>query len=97
MTSVRRSPCVVRDGAFVEPCSSLSAVVTASQGDKRNGVLQFAYVNMRDLKPSRSFYGIRTPGFPQGVAFNHCPFCGADISAPFATPAEKNASEIVAQ
>ena len=80
-----RIRCSVRDGLFVEPCETL-----ASNTDnyipgfsKAKGIFRRELTNRKTLKPSRTYYGIKSKAHPNGFLFNVCPFCGEDISAPF--------------
>ena len=85
-----RTQCTVRDGRFVEPCVTL-----ASNTDnhipgfsKAKGIFRRELTNRKTLKPSRTYYGIRSKAHPNGFLFNVCPFCGEDISAPFTSNEE---------
>lgn len=77
--------CTVRDGKFVEPCQTLlDNVDVANAGfSKAKGIARWVSVSMETLDPLRSMIGIRTKAHPNGILFNHCPFCGEKIDAPF--------------
>ncbi|MFN3833427.1 MAG: hypothetical protein ACK4SQ_14475 [Allorhizobium sp.] len=83
----KREKCSVKQQDFVEPCTTLEETINnnAPAFSNRKGV---AVWNMRRREggksvPSRTFFGLICEAYPKGVAFNHCPFCGEDISAPF--------------
>ena len=79
--------CSVREGNFVEPCTALSANTdnAFSAFSKAKGVTRWAYSDMTTHEPSRTFFGVKTKAHPDGFLFSFCPFCGVDISAPFAS------------
>lgn len=78
--------CYVREGRFVEPCEGLeSAVENISPAfSKASGIARWTLTNMKERKPSRTMFGIKSKKYPKGMLFNFCPFCGAQIDAPFA-------------
>jgi hypothetical protein len=80
-----RTKCRVRDGRFVEPCDILAKAVDvyAPGFSRAKGIFEQTYTNMETGEPSRTFYGVRTKEFPNGLLFNLCPWCGERISAPF--------------
>ena len=75
--------CTVREGRFVEPCVSLQSVIDGYGYGKKKGVFHMTLTNMKEMKPSRSYVGIKTNNHPNGFLFNVCPFCGERIDAPF--------------
>ena len=77
--------CEVKDGAFVEPCKMLEGVVDNNTPafSKTKGVSVWHTFNWKTGKPGRTFFGVKSKGYPKGVAFNFCPFCGTQIDAPF--------------
>lgn len=81
-------PCAVRDGRFVEPCTSLARSFDGSPMGKGRGLFLFNMVNLNTLTPTRSFVVLRMGEHKEkGVALNVCPFCGERIDAPFCEPA----------
>lgn len=80
-----KSKCAVRAGNFVIPCQTLSDLIddNALGFSRAKGIVQWNYTNMKTSQPSRSFVGAKTKAYPKGFAFNFCPVCGTDISAPF--------------
>lgn len=82
-----REKCSVRDGDFVEPCKTLEECVNNSTPafSNRKGVAVWKMYRRQEGKsvPSRTFFGLICAPHPKGILFNHCPFCGEDISAPF--------------
>lgn len=89
-----RTTCTVRDGRFVEPCVTLEQATDNNMGSfsKMKGIFCTTYTNMKTRKPARTFYGVKTKQFANGIAFNNCPFCGSDISAPFMQEDEPEAA-----
>lgn len=83
----RKIRCTVRDGRFVEPCEALEQLIDVHQPgfSRKRGVFQTTYTNMQTHEPSRSFVGIKCDEYKNGLLFNFCPVCGANISAPFAS------------
>lgn len=85
--SEEREKCSVRDGDFVEPCKTLEECVNNSTPafSSRKGVAVWNMVRREGGRtvPSRTFFGLICENYPKGMLFNHCPFCGEDISAPF--------------
>jgi hypothetical protein len=77
--------CSVRDGRFVEPCTTLASTIEnhTPAFSKAKGMAFWRYTNFRTGHPSRSFVGILSKSYPKGMLFNFCPFCGGNISAPF--------------
>lgn len=84
-TQDRVLKCTVRDGHFVEPCTTLDENTDNQQAafGRAKGITAWRYTSMTTLKPSRTFYGAKTKRNPNGHLFNFCPFCGEDISKPF--------------
>jgi len=84
----RKMECTVRDDRFVEPCQSLDENTQnpAAAFSTAKGITRWAYTDMTTSKPSRTFFGVKSKAHPKGFLFNHCPFCGVDISAPFVGP-----------
>ena len=82
---VEKCDCNVRDGRFVEPCDALAGVIDNNIPgfSKAKGIFIQHLTNMKTLKPSRSYVGIKSKNHPNGLLFNVCPFCGVDISSPF--------------
>lgn len=76
--------CTVRDGRFVEPCDSLTkATEYGHPRGKQKGIFQYAYSNFED-GPTRTMFGAKSgEQVERGLLFNFCPYCGANISAPF--------------
>lgn len=79
--------CTVEDGKHVRPCKGLdeSTEGRGSSGRER-GIRVFDLT--KDGKPSRTFYAIKSEAYPGGLAINFCPFCGAQIDAPFSEPTQ---------
>lgn len=77
--------CVVRDGLFVEPCEALEENVANNMPgfSAVKGISHWQLINSDTHKPSRSYFGVKTKKNPNGFLFNFCPFCGAQIDAPF--------------
>ena len=48
------------------------------------GVFIQNLINMNTHKPSRTYVGLKSANFKNGILFNFCPFCGQKIDAPFA-------------
>lgn len=80
-----RIRCSVRDGLFVEPCETLARNTDnhAPGFSKAKGIFRQELTNMNTMKPSRTYYGIKSKAHPNGLLFNNCPFCGERIDAPF--------------
>lgn len=83
MTEYKR--CSVRDGRFVDPCKTLADATDNMIGSfsKAKSIFRTELTNINTLEPSRTYYGIKTKQFPNGMLFNNCPFCGERIDAPF--------------
>lgn len=81
--------CTVRGGNFVIPCGTLDECVNNNTPafSTRKGVAVWNRFRREgvSLVPSRTFFGLICSAHPNGIAFNYCPFCGEDISAPFFT------------
>ena len=75
--------CTVREGRFVDPCSSLSSVIDGYGMGRAKGVFKSDLTNTKTWEPSRSYVGIKSKQHPNGFLFNFCPFCGTQIDAPF--------------
>jgi hypothetical protein len=94
--SEKSEKCVVVGGNFVEPCATLEECVnnSAPSFSTRKGVAVWNLCRHEGgkLAPSRTFVGLICSAHPNGIAFNHCPFCGEDISAPFFTEADEDAA-----
>lgn len=84
-TPDRIAKCSVRAGNFVEPCTALEEVTIGEAAfNSRKGVVVWNLFNLTSGAPTRSFIGVRSGSVhKKGMAFNFCPFCGTDISAPF--------------
>jgi len=86
---VRKIPdpvnCSVREGLFVDPCSSLQAVIgnNVPGFSKAKGVFLQTLHSRTIHEMTRQYVGIKSKQHPNGFLFNFCPFCGTDISAPF--------------
>lgn len=80
-----RTKCAVRDGLFVEPCATLAAAVDNSIPgfSKAKGIFRRELTNMATGEPARTYFGIKTKEFSNGILFNHCPWCGESIDGPF--------------
>lgn len=78
-----RVKCTVRDGRFVEPCKTLMEATDNHGFSKARGIFRSELHNMKLMKPSRTYFGIKSKRFPNGILFNNCPFCGEEIDAPF--------------
>lgn len=83
--SNQKRDCHVRDGLFVEPCEGLDGIIDNNMPgfSKAKGVFIQNLTNRNTRKPSRTYIGIKSKKYANGILFNHCPFCGVDISAPF--------------
>ena len=77
--------CSVRDGRFVEACTSLKMATDNNIPgfSKAKGIFRSELTNMKTHQPSRTYYGVKSKQYPNGLLFNFCPFCGCDIGAPF--------------
>lgn len=92
MSEERIAECRVRDGNFVEPCSALQECIAGSAFDKRKGVVQWNFMNMKTGEWSRSIIGIRSGQHAEkGIVFNYCPFCATKIDTPV-VPADEAAA-----
>ena len=89
-----RKTCIVEDGKHVRPCLWLEKA-TDGRGNygRERGLRYFDYTNMETGKPTRSFYAIKSAEFPKALAISYCPFCGTDISAPWAVETEEARTE----
>lgn len=93
--SERRSPCEIKEGRFVEPCTTLAECVSGSAFDRQKGVIEWNYIDISKHKLSRRFYGLRCGAHAaKGIAFNWCPFCGTRIDAPFYEPEDACADDL---
>lgn len=81
----QRNQCVVRDGRFVDACLTLAKATDNNMpGFSRiKAISRWEMTNINTGDPSRTYYGVKSKQFPNGISFNTCPFCGTDISAPF--------------
>jgi hypothetical protein len=74
--------CSVREGRFVDPCDSLDAASEYGHPTRRSKGL-FAWALSNPNGPTRTMYGVKSGEYvKEGMVFNFCPFCGANISAP---------------
>jgi hypothetical protein len=91
--------CTVRDGLFVQPCKSLEEMTEIGNppSGKSRGIYWWQLSNLKTHKPSRSFFGAKSTGMPKGMAFNFCPWCGTNISAPFMQDAQNRKRQSGAQ
>jgi hypothetical protein len=82
--------CTVRDGLFVEPCETLAKAIDNNSPafSRIKGIMKWNMFSRKDHKPSRSYVGLRSKNYPDGILFNWGPFCGVRIDAPFAEPVE---------
>lgn len=84
---IERVNCNVRDGLFVEPCSTLEECTqNPFPGfSKKKGISRWDMKRRTDQgsMPSRTYFGIMCDAYPNGMLLNWCPFCGTDISGPF--------------
>jgi hypothetical protein len=80
----RRTPCVVREGSFVEPCTALEECIVGSGSfNKKKGVVLWDLYDMKTMKHTRRFIGIRSGVHAdKGIVFNFCPFCATPIDTP---------------
>jgi hypothetical protein len=80
-----KTKCKVRDNRFVDPCETLSQTIDNNIPgfSKATGVFIQHLTNMKTFKPSRTYVGLKSKNFKNGLLFNFCPFCGEDISDPF--------------
>lgn len=87
MSDATANRCSVERGEVVHPCASLSSALECDNPTgKRKGVWCWHYVDIKGDwdKPSRQFFGVKSgEHVEKGFAFNFCPWCGVDISAPF--------------
>jgi hypothetical protein len=83
--SAPQTTCTVREGRFVDPCDTLDRMVENqfSAFSRAKGITRWAYTNMKTREPSRTFFGVKCRAQPNGILFNFCPFCGAQIDVPF--------------
>ena len=92
-----KEKCTVRDGLFVEPCKSLDEMTEFGNPPpgKQRGIYSWRFTNLNTHKPTRHFFGAKSTAQPKGLAFNFCPWCGTDISAPFlpAAPSRRSLAE----
>lgn len=87
--------CTVTNGKFIEPCSHLSNVTEFGNPRlKSKGVWCYQYYSQTSHEPSRRFFGCKSGDrVEKGMAFNFCPFCGTDISAPFTEPEHQEVTQ----
>lgn len=95
MTEERKHTCSVRDGKFVEPCHTLEQFLTAggAYAVRGSGFFFMTLTHLPTNTESRSMVGYKTPQMPKGILVNFCPWCGTQIDAPFAEPAETPAKK----
>lgn len=76
--------CTVEGGKFVQACDLLKRNTEQNHPvGKRKGIFSWA-LSSPSAGKTRTFYGSKSGEMVSaGMAFNFCPFCGADISAPF--------------
>ena len=88
MTDDPYKKCSVRDGRFVEPCSSLAGAFDGNAWGKGRGLFLQELTDLTTGKPSRSFVVLRMGKHREkGVVLNCCPFCCERIDAPIASDA----------
>ncbi len=75
--------CTVRDGLFVDACDGLQGATDIPGFSKAKGIFRQELTNIETRKSSRTYYGIKTKKHPNGLLFNFCPWCGAQIDEPF--------------
>lgn len=77
--------CVVKDGRFVIPCNTLAAVTDIHQLSftKAKGIFVQHLFNIETGEPSRSYFGVRSKQYKNGILFNFCPFCGVQLDETF--------------
>jgi hypothetical protein len=79
-----KQKCVVIDGRFVEPCEWLrDALVDARPASRTQGLRRIELRDTQTLAPTRAFILHFSKKYPNGYGVNFCPFCGAEINAPF--------------
>lgn len=84
MADPAKHPCTVRDGRFVEPCTSLANAFDGTPMGSGRALFLMSMTNLRTLVPTRSFVVLRMGNhLKKGIALNCCPFCGERIDAPF--------------
>ena len=77
-------PCKVRDGKFVEPCTSLAGAMDGHPFGKGKALCLYEMSDLKSGKPSRSFVVLRMGQHrTKGITLNFCPFCGERIDASF--------------
>lgn len=71
------------EGSQVTPCAGLDSATELGspppKTTKRTGIFVWALTNLKTSKPSRTMYGAKTTAHPNGLIFNYCPWCGADL------------------
>lgn len=76
--------CAVRQGKFVEPCAPLQSVLAPRRGKAPGLELVHLYNRAEQTRAFVVLFGGEY--LDRGVAINCCPFCGAQINAPFVEP-----------
>lgn len=76
--------CIVKEGRFVVACKTLErSIHDVNMRGKSRGITRWDLTNLNTGKRSRTFFGVKSGDFTdKGLAFNFCPFCGAQIDAP---------------
>jgi hypothetical protein len=73
------------EGKHVRPCSALEEATEFGNPPppkhKRTGIFAWALTDRETGQPSRTLWGAKTSQHPNGVIFNFCPWCGADLQA----------------
>lgn len=77
--------CTVTDGKFVDACPALLACTEfGNPSGKRKGLYAWE-MHSPQTGPTRTMFGVKSgEHVVKGMLFNFCPFCGEEISQPFA-------------
>jgi|LGVF01.2.fsa_nt_gb hypothetical protein len=73
--------CELKDGKLLMMCDSLNENTETPSSGRAKGMTFWMYDNVKTGKPSRSFAGIKSKQFPNGLVFKYCPFCGENIGS----------------
>jgi len=84
----KNDKCYASVGDF-EPCRALSRAMEGTASSVKKGIVVWCYSSLKTGKATRSFVGFKGGKYGTGgVAFNYCPFCGADLTPSHESKAE---------